>query len=73
MLNAVELLSNASVQRSTCDKEKRLQSLARRAGDLEIKAMDAGQRDRAYHFMRRMYRLLEVLASLRAEEEASRG
>lgn len=51
-------------------KEKRLQSLARRAGDLEIKAMDAGQRDRAYHFMRRMYRLLEVLASLREEKES---
>ncbi|WP_120967862.1 hypothetical protein [Comamonas sp. lk] len=54
-------------------KEKRLQSLARRAGDLEIKAMDAGQRDRAYHFMRRMYRLLEVQAVLLKEKEASRG
>lgn len=67
-----EFLRNANVQDS-CTKEKRLQSLARRAGDLEIKAMDAGQRDRAYHFMHRMYRLLEVLASLRNEEEACRG
>ncbi|WP_417285047.1 hypothetical protein [Comamonas sp.] len=54
-------------------QEKRLQSLVRRAGDLEIKVMDAGLRDRAYHFMRRIYRLLDVLASLRKEKEASRG
>ncbi|MDL5036823.1 hypothetical protein QRD40_10740 [Comamonas sp. Y6] len=53
---------------TSAHKEKRLQSLARRAGDLEIKAMDAGQRDRAIHFMRRMYRLLELLASLREQE-----
>lgn len=65
-----ELLRNGNVHAT---KEKRLQSLARRAGDLEIKAMNAGQRDRAYHFMRRMYRLLDVLASLHQEEEASRG
>lgn len=55
------------------DKEKRLRSLARRAGDLEIKAIDAGQRDRAYHFMRRMYRMLQMAASLREKEEAARG
>lgn len=49
-------------------KEKRLQLLAKRAGVLIDKAMSQGQRDRAYHFMRRMYRLLNVVASLREQE-----
>ena len=54
-------------------KEKRLQSLARRAGDLLIKAMDAGLRDRAYHFMRRMYRMQGEQATAKEEQEARRG
>ncbi|MGU3629861.1 hypothetical protein [Comamonas sp. C24C] len=60
-----ELLRNGKAH---SDKEGRLLSLARRAGDLEIKAMQAGQRDRAYHFMRRMYRLLDLVAALREQE-----
>jgi hypothetical protein len=49
-------------------KEKRLRSLARRAGVEVDKAMSKGQREKAYHFMRRMYRLLNVVASLREQE-----
>ena len=69
---SLELLRNANVQDS-CTKEKRLQSLARRAGDLEAKAMAEGNRSRAVHFMQRMYRFLRAAASLRKEKEASRG
>ena len=69
-MGSLELLRNANVQDS-CTKEKRLQSLARRAGDLLIKAMDAGLRDRAYHFMRRMYQLLEAQAKLQKEKPES--
>ena len=58
---------------SQSTKEKRLQSLARRAGELEIKAMTEGNRDRARHFMRRMYRMQGELARLENEKEASRG
>ena len=54
-------------------KEKRLLLVAQKAGALEAKAMSEGNRDRAYHFMRRMYRLLQVVASLREKEEAARG
>lgn len=54
-------------------KEKRLRLLAKRAGDLEIKAMAEGNRDRACHFMQRMYRLLQEAASLRKELEANHG
>lgn len=54
-------------------KEKRLLLVAQKAGALEIKAMDQGDRNRAYHFMRRMYRLLQVMATLRAQRERSHG
>lgn len=55
------------------EKEKRLLLVAQKAGALEAKAMSEGNRDRAYHFMRRMYRLLRVVASMRNERESSRG
>lgn len=48
-------------------KEKRLQSLARRAGELEVKAMAEGNRSRAVHFMQRMYRMQGELARLEKE------
>lgn len=54
-------------------KEKRLLLVAQKAGALEAKAMSEGNRDRAYHFMRRMYRLLHVVASMRKQKEATRG
>ena len=50
-------------------KEERLRLLAERAGVLEAKALiHESNRDRAYHFMRRMYRLRNVRASLREQE-----
>ena len=53
-------------------KKIRLQSLARRTGVEVDKAMSQSEREKAYHFMRRMYRLLNVVASLRGQE-ASNG
>lgn len=50
-------------------KEKRLLLVAQKAGALEAKAMSEGNRDRAYHFMRRMYRLLQVVASIRSVKD----
>ena len=55
---------NSQLPESVEQKEKRLQSLARHAGEMLIKAMDAGNRNRAYHFMNRMYRLIAVRATL---------
>lgn len=55
--------------RSPDKKEKRLLLVAQRAGVLEAKAMSEGNRDRAYHFMRRMYRLLQVVASIRSVKD----
>lgn len=50
-------------------KEKRLLLVAQKAGALEAKAMSEGNRDRACHFMRRMYRLLQVVASIRSVKD----
>lgn len=63
----------AAPDESVAQKEMRLLLVAQKAGALEIKAMTEGNRQRAYHFMRRMYRLLMVVASLRQEKEAARG
>jgi len=63
----------AAPDESVAQKEKRLLLVAQKAGALEIKAMSEGNRQRAYHFMCRMYRLLRVVASLRQEQEALRG
>lgn len=59
-----ELLRNGNVYAA---KEKRLRSLARRAGELEVKAMAEGNRSRAVHFMQRMYRMQGELARLEKE------
>ncbi|WP_157667587.1 hypothetical protein [Comamonas serinivorans] len=40
------------------DKEKRLRSLARRAGDLMVQAYCGGNRTRAYFFLRKMNAIL---------------
>ena len=56
--------------KSVAHKEERLQSLARHAGEMLIKAMDAGNRNRAYHFMNRMYRLIAVRATLGEKNDA---
>lgn len=61
---SLELLRNGNVHAT---KEKRLQSLARRAGELEVKAMAEGNRSRAVHFMQRMYRMQGELARLEKE------
>lgn len=45
-------------------REDRLRSLSRRAGELEVKAMDAGLQERARHFMRRMYCMQGALGQL---------
>lgn len=74
MLNPAELLRNGNGADQLQDpKEKRLLLVAQKAGALEAKAMSEGNRDRAYHFMRRMYRLLQVVASMRNEKEAANG
>lgn len=61
---SLELLRNGNVHAT---KEKRLQSLARRAGELEVKAMAEGNRSRAVHFMQRMYLMQGELARLEKE------
>lgn len=60
----------ATPDESVVQKEKRLLLVAQRAGALEIKAMDAGNRNRAYHFMNRMYRLIAVRAALGKKNDA---
>ena len=52
-------------------KEKRLRSISRRAGELEIEAMDSGRRERAVHFMNRMYRMQGELAKLEKKKPES--
>lgn len=53
-------------------KEERLRLLAERAGASEAQALiHEGNREKAYHFMRRMYRLRNVRASLLIQEAAN--
>lgn len=49
-------------------KEKRLQALAKRAGVRLAEAHGQGHKSKAQHFKARMYRLLNVVASLRGQE-----
>lgn len=56
--------------KSENSKEMRLLLVAQKAGALEIKAMNAGNRNRAYHFMNRMYRLIAVRATLGKKNDA---
>lgn len=49
-------------------KEKRLQALAKRAGVRLAEALTQGHKSKAQHFKARMYRLLNVVASLRGQE-----
>lgn len=49
-------------------KEKRLQALAKHAGVRLAEAHGQGNKPKAQHFMARMYRLLNVVASLREQE-----
>lgn len=51
-------------------KEKRLQALAKRAGVRLAEALTEGNKPKAQHFKARMYRLLNVVASLRGQEAA---
>ncbi|MDH0899660.1 hypothetical protein N5C12_09885 [Comamonas aquatica] len=51
-------------------KEKRLQALAKRAGVRLAEALTEGNKPKAQHFKARMYRLLNVVASLRVQEVA---
>lgn len=62
-------MTSAAVELAA-QKEKRLLLVAQKAGALEIKAMDAGNRNRAYHFMNRMYRLIAVRATLKEKNDA---
>lgn len=57
----------------TCPKEKRLLTVAGKAGARIEQAMTDGNREKAYHYMRRMYRLLRVVASMREEREIANG
>lgn len=45
-------------------KQKRLQSLARRAGDLCVSAYLGGNRDRAVFFLNKMNRILKMVRDL---------
>lgn len=48
-------------------RAQRLMKLARRAGDLEYDAYMAFNRPRAYHFMRKMYKLTQLAIQARQE------
>lgn len=49
-------------------KEKRLRSLARRAGDLSVAAYLGGNRERAYFFLRKMNAILKLVRAELQEE-----
>ena len=67
MQSVAELLRNSGARLQT-HKEKRLRLLAKRAGDLSVKAYLGGNRERAYFFLRKMNAILRlVLAELQEE------